>query len=769
MKKHFALPILWMITIGMIYLFFTELLLYPNRSIINLGGDAVKNYFTYLYYISHDQGYHFSGMHYPYGEHIVFTDNMPLISGSIKWLGHFFPGILPYALGTMHTLLLLSIVFAVQYVYKILKHFGAGTIWAMLSALLIIFFSPQLFRIQAHYGMGFVFYIPFTIYQLIRYEQKAQLQYVLALLCGTVAIAFVHLYNLAIIAVLIGFYAIAWVIVHRKDKLSKKIKYLSPLLLAVVLSFSVVSVYLRLTDTVTDRPNYPYGVLSAEVHIKDLMVAPTPLGHIFQFALGRSSSLMETEGRSYTGVITMIAIAVLFFRAARATYRKEQITSAQPISGFGIWLWVALFHLIFAMGFPLVYARDFFAEHSAVLRQFRTIGRFIWPFYYLVMIYASLFVYYISRQYIQRKKNLIAYAILSITVMIWSLQLSGYYRLNRLTMQSSPWNYEWLYFNNGDDWTKWLRNKGYEPRAFQATVLLPYFHVGSEKLWIQDVNESYNLSRLSGLSLQTGLPIMNVMMSRTSWSQTFASVHLFDGPMTSKSLPEGFNNKPILLLVDKTIPLKTKEAEWLEYAQFIGDRDSTLAVYSMQLQDLQAGNLRRLDSAKALVAQTASTEGLLGDTAFYYTNHFDHTGFKKGFAGAGGFKPTITDALVTIDTINLTSPRRDSIYNLSVWVKCNMTNFRTPYFMLYFYDATDQLLHTTSMHVKYSTNVLGDWFMADTDLTLRPEYRKLIVTIAGDHHKDYYYSLDELLLAPAQGIHYYKAPQGKLLLNNRLQ
>ena len=51
----------------------------PSRVIPELGGDGIKNTFTYLYQCMYGHGYWFSGMNYPYGEHIVYTDAQPVL------------------------------------------------------------------------------------------------------------------------------------------------------------------------------------------------------------------------------------------------------------------------------------------------------------------------------------------------------------------------------------------------------------------------------------------------------------------------------------------------------------------------------------------------------------------------------------------------------------------------------------------------------------------------------------------------------------------
>ena len=49
------------------------------------GGDGFKNYMTTNWHLAHDSSYvHYGGMNYPYGEHVLFTDNQPLFSAGLQ-------------------------------------------------------------------------------------------------------------------------------------------------------------------------------------------------------------------------------------------------------------------------------------------------------------------------------------------------------------------------------------------------------------------------------------------------------------------------------------------------------------------------------------------------------------------------------------------------------------------------------------------------------------------------------------------------------------
>ena len=59
---------------------FSDLFTFPAHGVVELGGDSLKNLYTYLVQSEQGKGYWFMGMIYPYGEHVLFTDGFPLLS-----------------------------------------------------------------------------------------------------------------------------------------------------------------------------------------------------------------------------------------------------------------------------------------------------------------------------------------------------------------------------------------------------------------------------------------------------------------------------------------------------------------------------------------------------------------------------------------------------------------------------------------------------------------------------------------------------------------
>ncbi|MDP5172697.1 MAG: hypothetical protein NWR72_20810, partial [Bacteroidia bacterium] len=95
-----------------------------NITPLGAGLDGWKNYFTPLWYIQYDSGFHFSGMNYPYGEHVLFTDNQPLFSWILGWINQHLVDIHTYTIGILNSLELLSILGCMYFLHRIMRRLG---------------------------------------------------------------------------------------------------------------------------------------------------------------------------------------------------------------------------------------------------------------------------------------------------------------------------------------------------------------------------------------------------------------------------------------------------------------------------------------------------------------------------------------------------------------------------------------------------------------------------------------------------------------------
>lgn len=770
-----ATSVLWIAAFVLCVLNFEPFITHPNSMLINMGGDGIKNYFTYWFYILNDSGSRFTGMNYPFGEHIIFTDNMPILSQSIKKLSTLFPGIDRYAIGIMHTSMMIGQLLGVYFIYKIILRFKVPLFWAIISALFIAFFSPQTFKMYGHFGMGYTFMLPCIIYLTMQYEERQKWYYLLGIYAVLQVVTFLHLYNFVIVALLLLSYVGAFALLHYKQhKKGYIIKRLLPLVAIVAIVYGILSVYLSNTDYIADRPTYPYGLFNGASEGKDLFVSATYLGGVLSFIFGKEVLIAGTEGYVYLGLVT-IGVAIYFIiRVFKKLLSKKHkgLANWHVVPEFNVWLIVAFLSLLIGMGVPLVWFKEFFAEHIATLRQFRTIGRFSWIFYYLFMIYSSIAIYRWASFYLNDKK-LIYHSILTTVVVVWVAQSWGYTEYRRKTdAQLNVESHSW-YTDADNSLQKILKEYQVDTSRFQAIHALPYFHVGSEKLWLFQEHDPNIMTKASKLSILTGLPMTNVLMSRSSWSQTFQSINLVDGSFGTKPILDAFNDKAILLLMSTQAPIASKEREWLQNAKPIASfKEDGFDLYEIDVPSFKKTTANyRHQTIERIVADTR-TYGLLDDdtTTFYYKADFENHG-NTNVAFLSKRAWTGSDATFGIDTlVSLKIPevKDTGAYVFSIWAKVSDDDYSHPIFDLQCFNAEGQMLSQLTVRNWCVSRVIDYWLLYDADCIIPATTTKILVVVKGSVKKKSYIALDRLMFYPQGGILFDKTPQA-LFINNRPQ
>jgi hypothetical protein len=152
MTKENKYGLLAILLAGIIlFIFFGKVLTHPNSSMLSISGDGLKNYFSVLYYLQNDNGAHFTGMNYPFGEHISFADGMPGLLIPIKYVATVFPSLKNMCYAIINLLCILNYLFCVFFLYKILMHFKTNIFFSILGALLINYFeSKRILHYQSH-------------------------------------------------------------------------------------------------------------------------------------------------------------------------------------------------------------------------------------------------------------------------------------------------------------------------------------------------------------------------------------------------------------------------------------------------------------------------------------------------------------------------------------------------------------------------------------------------------------------------------------------
>lgn len=534
--QRYKVLLLMLVSTTLTCIVFWPVVTHLNTAMFTYSGDGLKNYFAVTYYLQHNNGLHFTGMNYPFGEHLSFADGQPGLALPYKWISYLFPSLKMYGIGLTNAAIFLGIIITPFFLYKILKRFAVADVLAFPASLLICFLSPQFFRIEAHYGLSYPFFFCAAWYLFLIAEEKRSLRSTAIVTAFVTWIGLLHFYLAVIVVLFFAVYNLPAFIFNRKTtSFKQQLLQWVPVILPIVL----LQLFMLLTDSVADRPNKPWGFFYATSDWTSVF-----LPHIVDLFGDPAKPLFDRywEGFAYIGVAAnSFCVAFILHHIVRF------VTPGKKVSLFTtqqyLFLLAAILLLLFSMSIPFKWGLESLLDRLPMLRQFRAPGRFAWPFYYvagvLTVVYFSQLLKASSKP-IFKKTGTIVIVLIGL---VWTAECV--YRMkerNALAQRAVGYHLIIAEQNISD----LLKKSGHYADEFQAIVTLPYFHVGSEKF-----SMSNGLSEIHAMkaSLQTGLPSMNVMMSRTSMEQSKLSMQFFSDSLVEKKIISQLNKKPLLLLV----------------------------------------------------------------------------------------------------------------------------------------------------------------------------------------------------------------------------
>lgn len=748
---------------------FSSVVTDPGRVVLALGGDAGKNIFTYLYHSLYENGVWFSGMNYPYGEHVVYTDCQPLLSAILIACRKYFNVDMSFALAVQNLLISASFVLGIVYVWKSLVVFKVAPLRAIIFASLIILMSPQIFRFQGHFALSYICFVPMLFYWSLQYEQTGKNKYPLYLFLLGGIMAFIHPYFGALTFVWIAFYSIGYFLFSRQPR-QARVKHIAPLTMVVVGVYALMQGFILLTDPVKDRPIMPYGAFTT-ITKPEMLVTSV---HSYLWRLIYKSGRMQFldvdagEGQCYLGIVVVLVSLVAFgcwlrkkFTQRPASYEGDNVISHTTPSG--IWLFVAFASLIFAMGIPFVWDMHWLLENTPVLRQFRAMGRFSWLFYYVITIYGVVLLNNWYVVLLQKGKKVLAYSLLLAAIGIWGFEARGYLLYTTQLALGGRDNYN--YFSEGhDNWDHYLKDNHYGPGSFQAIIMLPFMHVGSEKLWLgESVSWLFTIAAKASLELHT--PIVNVMMSRSSISQAEDKVKLVGGPLTDKPMLRSIHSdKPFLILNFEEDSLDIDQKYLLQASDFIG-HFSQCNVYACYPSRIIAN-----DRKYRAGLDTALANAGVGDTCPTFTGTWHANHLNDGLAYSAYLKlPPAKDGRM-LNEVKLLPADKDKLYEFSIWAHVSTKDYRGPVFILDQLDSNGNILGQDAALTKQSVdNKTAEkhtaWLRVSKYFKIKPGCATLRCTIGNDDAQQFI-TLKDCLLKPVDAVIISKLPSGIVMVNN---
>lgn len=645
-------PLIVLGIISLIFgIFYARILYSPNQYFLNSEGDATKNYYTPWYHVLHDSTAHwFSGMNYPYGDHVVFADAQPALTNTLRAIHHQILPIGQFTPGIMNLLMLLSVFWAGWLLYLIFRRWSLPPLYSAVWAGLLASMSPQIFRLNGHYALAYACVVPLIWYCLIRFRQKPNWRWSAVLATVGIVLSGLHPYYLMVYALLLGSIFLMDRLVPG-DKIPWRTAIMH-LIVQVVVPLAFFKLYLALTDPASDRPETPYGFLAYRSSWKSVFFQ-----YLFPWVQNARKAMhlgpVHPEGYAYVGLPGLFTAIALIGLGLRNLVRRNWSVLANPLGDRekNITLFAAILIFLFASGYLFPGKLGEWVSHIPLLSQFRSTGRFAWIFFYFWGGITAWLLYGWMKH--RAERGLSRWAKIFVGVLCGMMAVEAVY-FNYLVRRDHAKAQPLAQVREKAQ----PLQKAIAPYQQQTNALLflPYFHIGSENF------SSLRRSSFSDemmVSLQTGLPMLNASLSRSSFEQAWKLVQF---PLAQPSTPELLADLPshfqLLAIANQEAIRRKLTIPWLDQTQLLST-DSAYTLWKItpataNAAPLHFGRWVQLGLQDSLARQTVSTlpgDSLQGDPSAYWS------GFDK--------RP---EKRVPLLTLHL-PPKDSALYYFSIWAK----------------------------------------------------------------------------------------------------
>jgi hypothetical protein len=720
---------------------FGKVIVNPNSYLFSSSGDAVKSYYNFSYYLKYDEGIAHDGINYPYGDHLQYINSHPLYAQVIKGLDVVLP-LADKGVGILNLSMIFSLLFAIPFIYLVLRKFSLPPWYAAVVSLFILFLSPQVDRLGGHFEMVYAFFIPLFWYLLIRWhEASKKLWWTLLLLLTALVGGFTSAYYAAFLSIFPMAIFLVQLWNHRlnlKGYMAEGIH----LLLIAILPLLIVRGLVGITDWVDDRPDNPWGFFIFHSNLFSIFLPPGST--LPELTRGIIDMSYKWEGRAYVGLpATLLTLSFLLTLVLQLAGRKRPAAKSYfPNRKLNLYLAASVIVLIFSMCIPFKWGLGFLTEILPPLKQFRCLGRFSWIFYYVSTVFTATYLYYLYR--IARKKGYgkPAMALLIIILSFWGVEAAS-------RMQSSTkriFNKNDILSTSGGDIQAILGEAGKNADEFQGIFFLPFANTCGDKLLFEKGLGAF--SEAMRCSDQTGIPIVQSFSPRLSYTHAMSSIQLLADSCIYKQRVLDMNAKDILLVITPQ-ELNSQESDLLARAE-VFSKGSRFSLATLPVQAFNQG----WDS---WIAMADTLEDNLDLNQVIYQN-FEDISSERSFTGSGSIY--LKKGSMELFSEKLYERFSDSVLELSFWLYVDHRTDNMPTPELWQWGDDNKLIHKEKINSREVHNVDGMWVRISKEIVPEPGI-KYQLTIRGK-----YITVDDLLVKSKDSRVMIRPKNGDHLLDN---
>ncbi len=719
-----------------LFIFYGDILRNPNEYYFSADGDGLKAYAGAVYHVKHDTNmYRMDAMNYPYGEMVNFTGSQPLITNAIKRIDKL-TGIdfSDSVVGIMNLFMLFTIVLGAVFLYLVFYELKCKWWYASLVALGIVMLSPQIDRMGGHFSLSYIIWFPLMIWLFMKYDQKRNIW--LAILLGfTVYLsAGMHLYFLGFWGFFIGIYWLYRFV--SEQKAYKNIHHWLHFFIQLILPFLILQLIIKYHDQVIDRTTHPWGFFTFRSRIAAILLPlREPYTQFLQSIDGYPN--YEWETYAFIGMVALIGFIIGIYQLVKRIITRKSFLEVTDRKILNILFWASIIALLFSFALPFSLDMRWLLEYLTPIRQLRGLARFSWLFFYMLNI---IVFYGIHQYYIKNRRK----GIILILIAVSFLFYDGYAnvtdtnkniqnKINRLSDKE-----------NISDENQWVHNINFED--YQAMLPLPYFHIGSESIWLDPPCGIITQSFI--ISMKTGLPSMGTMLSRTSLSQTYKSVQLVTQPYNPYKILADFPNQKPLLVVAATncSELKESEKKIIKKSQFLFKLDA-FSYYKLTLDSLRtlpiAGKAAYQKEFFNIVQQSK-----IANSGYVYED-FDDLTSEETQKGRGAFQRNFRDNKVIFEA-NLLGGIKNNNYIVRFWVKDYQKDLyaRSVVVIQQKNENGDVIRSVSEQIFRNFIRMDKDWVQVEVPITLAKNNPKIVIMLKNKYLNNTSFNIDELTIHP---------------------
>ncbi|MFT7153454.1 MAG: hypothetical protein ACJAVL_000697 [Bacteroidia bacterium] len=701
--KHlfFSALVAILLAVLVCFRYFGEIILHPDEFLFGSSGDGLKNYFAVAYQVIHGEGLWFQGMLYPYGDHLIFADGQPVLTKILSWFIEPDVNNGTQVIAIMNLLLIGSLVVTAWCIHRLLVWNYVNSWFAVPFSLTIAFLSPQVARFAGHYALGYTFFVPMG-WLLIAGFSRTGWPWVWALFASLVVLffGFLHPYYLFIFVIFLGA-IVGWELLINKFQF-RKVEHLLARGFTLIVPLILFMAYQKWVDPYTDRPTSPSGMFSYMSTFQSIFVpVADPFRSLFNTYFLRIFQPTSWEGHAYIGMVaTFTAFVAVLTLGKRAFRRKWKVLTHPVLPPLLKAAFIpGIITLLFAMGLFHNLGLHWLSDFVSPIKQFRSLGRVAWIFYYVFSVWTVHHLYVLFRHFRSVGKGKYTYhisVIIGLCAFLWMLDAIVNMKYNKSMILNRTAKEAFT-----DNYVSQWEATGVDVSEYQAILPLPFALVGSEKIGLEHGRKSSEHAMVASFS--SGLPIIGGAMSRTSLGVTEKSAQIISDSLFPRPILNDFNQEKKILILQSDETLSLEENRLLSNAQLVFQNDA-YRLYSTSVANI-----------KSLYAHTST----LPDSVSYaehsgYLIPKEFTALSEDLWGAPSYEMEKMDNL--LDTVFATT----EALTISYWVKVDPKAGLLPN-RVYSIDR----VWKSGGGIGYNSNLLDSWLLVSED----------IETEAGKHHE----------------------------------